>query len=76
MDDVFGVIKSTVEWLILPLVGAVVFFFKKYIQRVELVEKRLAEMEVRMAVVENNIAHIKRDVEDIKKGIEKILDKL
>lgn len=75
-QGLWELIKAAVQWLILPLVGAIAFFFRKYIQRVESVEKRINEMEIRLAVVENNIAHIRRDIEDIKKGVDKILDRL
>lgn len=75
-DSMWTVVKAAVEWLVLPLFGAIAYFFRKYIQRVEAVERRLNKMEIRVAVVENNIAHIRQDVEAIKKGVEKILDKL
>jgi hypothetical protein len=75
-EGIWEVIKAAVQWLVLPLVASVAFFFRKYIQRVETVEKRINEMEIRIAVVETNIAHIRRDIEDIKKGVEKILDRL
>lgn len=74
--DVWEVIKAAIQWLILPLIAAIMFFFRKYIQRVENVEKRINEMEIRVAVVENNISHIRKDIEDIKKGIDKLLDRL
>lgn len=70
------IIKGAVQWMFLPLIGGLTYFFKKYINRVEHVEQRINQMEIRMAVVESNIIHIKKDIEDIKKGVEKILDKL
>lgn len=75
-DGILSVIKAAFEWAILPLVGAVAYFFRKYITRVEKVESRIHNIEVRMAVFEANIVHIRKDIEDIKKGVEKILDKL
>jgi chaperonin cofactor prefoldin len=75
-QGLWEVVKAAVQWLVLPLVGAIAYFFRKYIQRVENVEKRISEMEIRMAVVENNIAHMRKDIEGIKKGVDKILDRL
>lgn len=74
--EVWTIGKATVEWLVLPLIASIAYFFRKYISRVEHVEKRLNEMEIRIAVVETNIAHIRKDIEDIKKGVDKILDRL
>ncbi len=68
--------KAAIEWLVLPLIASIAYFFRKYIQRVESVEKRINDMEIRIAVVENNIAHIRQDIDEIKKGVEKILDRL
>jgi predicted Na+-dependent transporter len=73
---VWQVIKGVVEWLFLPLVGGIAYFFRKYIQRVELVESKISKLEIRIAVVEVHIAHIRKDIEGIKKGVDKILDKL
>lgn len=73
---IWAIIKAAVEWLFLPLIASLAYFFRKYIQRVESVEKRINEMEIRIAVVETNIVHIRKDIEDIKKGVDKILDRL
>lgn len=75
-EGMWQVVKGAVEWLFLPLIASIVYFFRKYVQRVEHVEKRINEIEIRMAVVETNIAHMRKDIEDIKKGVEKILDKV
>lgn len=74
--EVWTIGKAAVEWLVLPLIASIAYFFRKYISRVEQVEKRLNEMEIRIAVVETNIAYIRKDIEDIKKGVDKILDRL
>ena len=75
-QDIWEVIKAIVQWLVLPLVMTVAFFSRKYMQRIELVEKRINEMEIRMALVENNLTHIRNEVEEIKKGVDKILDRI
>ncbi len=74
--EVWTIGKAAVEWLVLPLIASIAYFFRKYISRVESVEKRMNEMEIRIAVVETNIAHIRKDIEEIKKGVDKILDRL
>ena len=75
-DGIWTVIKASVEWLVLPLMASIAYFFRKYISRVGNVEQRINSMEIRVAVVEANITHIRKDIEDIKKGVDKILDRL
>lgn len=72
---IWQIIKTAVECIVLPLFGVIAYFFNRYIQRVEAVEKRVGKIEVRMAIVEVNISHIREDIEDIKKGIEKLIDR-
>lgn len=69
-------IKGSMNWIILPLLGSIAYFFRKYVTRVEHLETRINKMEIRMAVVEANIAHMREDIQEIKNGVDKILDKL
>ncbi len=71
----WDLIKSTIQWFVLPAIAALAFFFRKYIHRIDKMEDQVREIEVRTAVVESKIDDIRDDLKEIKRGVEKLIER-
>ncbi len=71
----WDIIRSTVQWLILPLVAGLTYFVKKHMHNVDRLDQQVREIEVRTAVVESKINDIRDDLKEIKRGVEKLVDR-
>lgn len=75
-NDIWELVRATLQWAIFPCIAAIAYFVRKYIGRVDLMESRVSDLEVRTSVIESKIDDIRDDVKDVKRGIEKLLDRL
>lgn len=73
--NVWEIVKITLEFLFLPAVGAMAFFIRKYIHRIEHVEKQVKDIEIRTAVVESKIDDIREDLKEIKNGVNRLIER-
>lgn len=72
---IWDVIKSLMQWLVLPLVTGLVYFFKKAHVRLDRLEEDMTGTKTRIAVVESKIDDIREDIKDIKRGVEKLVER-
>ncbi len=72
---IWEVAKSTLQYIIFPVVAGFAYFLKKYIKRVEMSEERISLLSVRLSVVESKIDDIREDLKEIKRGVEKLVDR-
>lgn len=68
-------IKVSIQWLVVPLIGAIAYFHKKHYSRVDELESRVSTVEVKIAVLESKIDDIREDIKEIKSGIHKLVDR-
>lgn len=54
-------------------VGVIVWMFKKHADRIDSMDKRIAEVEKTNAVIESKLDDIKNDISEIKDGIKDIV---
>ncbi len=73
--DAWDMLKSVVDWLVIPAVGGLSFFMRRHVKKVEDIEKRITFAEVRVAVIESKIDDIRDDIKEIKEGVTKLVDR-
>ncbi len=74
--DIPEVFRSLGNFVMVPLVGALAFFGKSQLSRIDEHEKRLMESEKDIAVIESQLEDTAKDIEEIKLGINRLIDKL
>ncbi len=70
------VLKALINWAVVPLVGAIMYFVKKNITRIEIVEQEVREQKTRTAVIESKVDDIRDDLKEIKRNVEKLVDRV
>lgn len=73
--SIWDVIKSLMQWLVIPLLTALAYFFKKAHVRLDKLEEDMTGTKTRIAVVESKIDDIREDIKDIKRGVEKLVER-
>jgi hypothetical protein len=51
------------------------FFIRKYIHRVDTVEKKQSEHSVKIAVIESKVDDMRDDIKEIKHNVERLVDR-
>jgi chaperonin cofactor prefoldin len=74
-SSIWEVIKASMQWVVLPLVGSSLYFVRKYISRVDELSTQVHDLDVRTSVVESKIDDIRDDIKDIKTGVRSLLGK-
>lgn len=72
MWDLF---KSLLQWLLLPLIAALGYFFKTANRRIHKLEDDMISSKTRIAVIESKIDDIREDIKDIKRGVDKLVER-
>lgn len=73
--NIWDVIKSITQFLILPLLMCLGYFFKKAHIRLDRLEEDMTNTKTRIAVVESKIDDIRDDIKEIKHGVEKLVER-
>lgn len=74
-SSVWEIIKASMQWIVLPLMGSALYFVRKYISRVDGLTIQVHELEVRTSVIESKIDDIRDDLKEIKMGVLKLVDR-
>lgn len=62
---IWEVLKATLQWVAAPLAALLAYIGKKYIARIEMVEKEIHELKTRQAVVEEQVKDIREDIKHL-----------
>jgi hypothetical protein len=74
-SSTWDVVKTLIQFLVIPLVTGLAYFFKKAHVRLDKLEDDMTGTKTRVAVVESKIDDIREDIKDIKRGVEKLVER-
>lgn len=63
--SIYDVIHDFIQWMILPVIGSFAYFVRKYITRLEDVEKQVNILNTKTAVIESKLDGIKEGVDEL-----------
>ncbi len=71
IDDI---LKLLLQSVILPVLGGIAYFFKRFHHRIDSLEKDVDTLDTRITIVETKIDDIRDDIREIKRGVERLID--
>lgn len=74
-ESFWEVIKLIGNWVVIPLMGGVMWFAKKHINRLDIIEKDVQQLEVRSAVLESQITTVAKNIEEIKSDVKRLIER-
>ena len=64
-QSTWDIIKDFCQWLVLPIMGSFAYMIKKYITRLEDVERQVNTLTTKTAVIETKLDSIKEGVDQL-----------
>lgn len=73
--ELWDILKTLSSWIIMPLIGGLMYFVRKSFNRLEKMEEEVQEQKIKTAVIESKVDDIRDDIKEIKYNVERLVDR-